>query len=135
MSGIKDKIIALERGALEGWGKGDPNGYLELYAPDVTYFDPFTPSRLDGYAAMDEHYRPVHGTIWMERMELLNPQVLAEGQTAILTYNLVDPVRVSDPSGTKESRWNVTEVYRCINNGWKIVHSHFSLTGPPPSAA
>ena len=35
-----DTIIALERGALDRWGRGDPQGYLDLYARDVTYFDP-----------------------------------------------------------------------------------------------
>lgn len=131
MSNVRDKIIALERGALERWGKGDPSGYLELYAPEVSYFDPFTPARLDGYTAMEEHYRPVQGKIWIEHMDLRNARVLVEGQTAVLTYNLVDQVRLPDGSGTRESRWNVTEVYRCINDDWKIVHSHFSFTTPP----
>lgn len=35
-----ETIIALERAALDRWGKGDPKGFLETYAPDVTYFDP-----------------------------------------------------------------------------------------------
>jgi hypothetical protein len=35
-----DTIIALERGALDRWGRSDPQGYLALYAREVTYFDP-----------------------------------------------------------------------------------------------
>lgn len=34
-----DEVIALERAALDRWGKGDPKGFLEIYAPEVTYFD------------------------------------------------------------------------------------------------
>jgi hypothetical protein len=31
-----DAIIAMERAALDRWGKGDPQGYVEIMAPDVT---------------------------------------------------------------------------------------------------
>ena len=33
-----DEILMLERAALDRWGKGDPGGFLELYAADITYF-------------------------------------------------------------------------------------------------
>lgn len=45
---IASEIIALERGALERWCQGDPDGFLEISAPDVVYFDPFLDKRLDG---------------------------------------------------------------------------------------
>jgi hypothetical protein len=32
-------LLALERAALDRWGNGDPS---ELYATDITYFDPLT---------------------------------------------------------------------------------------------
>ena len=32
-----EAIIAIERASLDRWGKGDPQGYLESYAPEVTY--------------------------------------------------------------------------------------------------
>ena len=34
-----DQIIATERAALDRWGRGDPQGFLEIMAPEVTYFD------------------------------------------------------------------------------------------------
>jgi hypothetical protein len=37
---VQKTIIGLEKAALERWNHGDPSGYLELYAPDVVYFDP-----------------------------------------------------------------------------------------------
>jgi ketosteroid isomerase-like protein len=37
------QIVMLERAALDRWGNGDPSGFLELYATDVTYFDPARP--------------------------------------------------------------------------------------------
>ena len=30
-----NEIVALERGALDRWGNGDPQGYLEIMAPVV----------------------------------------------------------------------------------------------------
>ena len=35
-----DQIMKLECDALDRWGKGDPGGFLDLYARDITYFDP-----------------------------------------------------------------------------------------------
>jgi len=37
-----EMIVAMERAALERWGRGDPDGFLDISAPDVSYFDPFT---------------------------------------------------------------------------------------------
>ena len=39
---VAEAIVALERGAIERWNRGDVDGCLELYADDVTYFDPVT---------------------------------------------------------------------------------------------
>lgn len=45
---IPEHIISLERSALDRWVRGDPEGYLGLYAKDATYFDPFRDKRIDG---------------------------------------------------------------------------------------
>lgn len=37
---ISGTIIALEKAALEMWNSGDPSGYINLSAEDVSYFDP-----------------------------------------------------------------------------------------------
>lgn len=38
---LAQKIIDMENSALDRWGKGDPDGFLEISAGDVVYFDPF----------------------------------------------------------------------------------------------
>ena len=43
--GVLGEIMALESTAMERWRKGDPWGFLELYAPEITYFDTGTPQR------------------------------------------------------------------------------------------
>lgn len=118
---VKDAVIALERGALDRWGKGDPEGYLEINAHDVTYFDPFVPHRLDGIAALKAWYEPIRGQIQIDSDEIIDPAVQVIGEVAILTIHYVS----HGSEGAK--RWNCTEVYRRSSDGWRIVHSHWSF--------
>lgn len=131
-----DTIIALERTALDRWGKGDPQGYLETYAPDVTYFDPFGERRVDGLRAMEELLRPLRGKIRVDRYDMIAPKVQRRGEVAVLTYNLVSYGR--RPNGELVVvRWNSTAVYARVEGKWKIIHSHWSYTKPevrPPDS-
>ena len=117
-------LMALERAALDRWGRGDPSGFLEISAPDVTYFDPTLERRLDGHAALSAHYEKVRGKIHLDRYELLNPQVQLCGDTAVLTYNFIGHVQ------TLARRWNCTEVFRRTAQGWRIIQTHWSVTQP-----
>ena len=132
---LADTIINLERGALDRWGKGDPQGYVELFAPEVTYFDPFAEKRIDGVAAMREMLKPITGKVKVDRYDMLNPKVQRFGDIAVLSFNLVSHAR--RPDGTPYTvRWNTTEVYRRVSGSWRIMHSHFSYTKPevrPPA--
>jgi ketosteroid isomerase-like protein len=124
-----DTIIALERGALDRWGRGDPQGYLDLYAREVTYFDPMREKRIDGLEAMKQALEPIKGLVNVDRYEMIDPHVYRAGDTAILTYNLVSHGR--SPNGeVTVVRWNSTAVYAQIDRQWKIVHSHWSFTKP-----
>ncbi len=130
MQEVAEKIIALERAALGRWGKGDPGGYLEINAADVTYFDPFTQQRIDGLNALKEYLAPVTGKIHIDHYEMVAPHVQHYGDIAILTFRLVDVVKDPDSGNTITLRWNSTEIYRRIEGSWKIVHSHWSYTKP-----
>ena len=102
---VAGSILAMERAALDRWGRGDPDGFLEISDPDVVYFDPFQPRRIDGLAA-------------------LRGLVQVHGDIAVLTFRF-------DSSGNEsEMHWNTTEVYRRSAVGWRIIHSHWSLTQP-----
>ena len=46
------EVVRMERAALKRWLNGDPSGFLEISAPDVVYFDPFTERRIDGLDAL-----------------------------------------------------------------------------------
>jgi ketosteroid isomerase-like protein len=126
-----EQIVTLERGALDRWGKGDPGGFLEIYATDVTYFDPLAEKRIDGSQSMGDYYRPLTGRIHIPRYEMLNPEVVVGGDTALLTYNLVNYVRDANGVESVGSRWNSTTVYQRRGDTWKVIHSHWSFTCHP----
>ena len=124
-----DEIVALERGAMDRWGKGDPGGYLDLYARDATYFDPSQARRVDGLAALTKAFEPIRGKVKIDRYEMIAPKVQRGGAMALLTYNLVTNGR--GPDGKQvTNRWNVTAVYAQVDGRWKLAHSHFSFTTP-----
>jgi len=126
-----DQILMLERAALDRWGKGDPGGFLELYASDITYFDPLTAARMDGHQAMQNYYRPWIGKIHIPRYEMLNPHVVVDGNMALLTYNLVNHIRDARGVESVGTRWNSTTVYQRRGDTWKAIHSHWSFTRHP----
>ena len=121
---VAEQIIAMERAAFDRWTKGDPSGFLEINAPEVTYFDPLLEKRLNGLEELKALYEPIRGKIYVDRYELLNPHVQLHGDTAVLTFNYVSWI------GEKESRWNCTEVYKRFAEGWRIIHTHWSMTKP-----
>ena len=118
---ISETIIALEKKALEKWNQGDPSGYIDLSAEDVTYFDPSLERRLDGLDSLKKYYEPIEGQIKVSKYEMLNPKVTAINNMAVLTFTL------HSYKADNISKWNCTEVYRLEPNGqWKIVHTHWS---------
>jgi ketosteroid isomerase-like protein len=120
---VADEIIALERAALDRWGNGDPSGFLEISAPDVTYFDPFLDRRIDGLEALTRYYDGIRGKVRVVRYELLNPTVVHAGDMAVLSFNYV-----SSGGNENDFRWNCTEVYRREAAGWRIIQTHWSFT-------
>src|SRR4030095_3171931 len=124
-----ETIMALERAAIDRWGKADPQGFLETYATDVSYFDPSEEHRVDGLAAMRDRLIPITGKVKIDKYEMLNPRVQRRGDIAVLSYQVVN--HVTRPGGQQVTvRWNSTAVYERIQGHWKIIHSHFSYTKP-----
>jgi len=122
---IESQIIALEQKALERWAKSDATGFLDLYAPEVSYFDPFLPKRLDGRDKIKAYYDMIQSRVKIDHFELIKPKVQHWGDTAILTYNFL-----SWGGNDEEFCWNCTEVFRQTPQGWRIFHSHWSFDTP-----
>ncbi len=124
-----ERIVALEKAALDRWGKGDPQGYLETYAPEITYFDPAREKRADGIQAMKDYLLPITGKIKVDRYEMIDAKVQAMGDVAVLSYQLMSHAIMADGSPVTV-RWNSTKVYRLIGKDWKLVHDHWSFIKP-----
>jgi ketosteroid isomerase-like protein len=121
-------ILALERAALDRWGKGDPDGFLEITGPDVVYFDPFQPRRVNGIEQLRKLYDEARGKIRIEHYEIIDPKVQVTDELAVLTYNF------ASRGSEGEMRWNTTEVYQLRSGQWRIIHTHWSLTQPKLAA-
>lgn len=121
---VASTVLAMERAALDRWGKGDPDGFLEITDADVVYFDPFQ-VRLTGIDQLRKMYDTARGKIKIDKYEIVDPVVMASGDIAVLTFNFV-----SHGSEGAAMRWNTTEVYRRRNGQWRIIHTHWSLTQP-----
>ena len=134
-----DELVGLEKAALDRWIRRDPKGYLDLYAADVTYFDPFTESRLDGIEAlraMLSGLPSAPNAVTNPRYEIIGAKVQPYGEVAILTFRVVSYGTLPGRPESPLARWNSTETYRRIEGRWKIVHSHWSFTKPdlkPPA--
>jgi ketosteroid isomerase-like protein len=119
------QLIQMERAALDRWGRGDPDGFLEISAAEVTYFDPFLPEGIHGPNALRQYYAQLRGMIFIVSDEMIDPKVQVSDDTAILSYRYASRGRGGD-----EMRWNATEVYRLGEDGWRILHTHWSFTQP-----
>jgi len=129
---VAETIISLERQALDHWNRGDVEGQLGFYADDVTYFDPITATRIDGWPAVADYFRTVWaGKVNIPRYDMLNPRVVAGPDIAVLSYNLVNYFHGLDGSETVGTRWNSTQVYRRTGDHWRVVHVHWSFTKHP----
>jgi len=120
-SDLLSTLLALERAALDRWGRGDPSGFVEICAPEVTYFDPFLAQRIEGLPALTAYYESLRGQVKVDRDELVSPAVLACGDTAVLSFNY------ASYSGDDSMHWHCTEVYGQRQGAWRILHTHWSL--------
>ncbi len=126
----KAEILALEKAALKRWRQGDPDGFLALSIPQVTYFDPILPGRLTGIARLTEFYNGMRGKGGgAAAIDLIEPRVEIVGDAALLTYRFLWAGLDADGTVTARSPWNCTEVYHRQDGQWRIIHTHWSLIG------
>lgn len=121
-------LLSLEEAAMKRWRSGDPQGFLELSAPEVTYFDPSVEGRIDGLDRLRVHYSPIAGAVRYDNSTFADSRVQRHGDLAVLTFNYL--ASNTDPAGEPAAgtRWNITEVFARFGDDWKIVHTHRSYT-------
>ncbi len=76
----EETIINQERAELERWCKGDPLEYSGNAADDITYFDHITKTRLDGIAAVKDHFGQFKGKVDVSKSKMVNPQDRVDGE-------------------------------------------------------
>ena len=121
---IEEIILSLESNALNSWSKGDPIGYSENFADDVTYFDDIgAQTRLDGIEEVKKYFLSLKGKIPSHNYEIKDYKVQVYGVVAILTlqYHTRNNENVQGPP------WKATTVYKVSNGEWKVVHANWSL--------
>lgn len=119
-----EAILAQERRALDQWSSGNPLGYLEIDADDVTYFDDIQASqRIDGKGEMKTYLESLAGKVPPHRYEIVDPKVQLYGDVGILTLHYQGTLE----DGTPLPLWKATSVYRMAGDEWQIVHAHWSL--------
>ena len=121
---IEQKIITLERKALDKWSKGDPVGFSENFAIDATYFDDIAAhGRVDSIEEISKYFKSLDGKIPAHKYELVDPKVQLYGDIAILTLRY-NGTSLNNESGPP---WKTTSVYRLVDDTWKVVHANWSL--------
>ncbi len=124
--GILGDVMALELAAMERWRKGDPWGFIEISASNVTYFDTGTPQRIDGLEALKDEYAQREGKIFYDVMDFIDPRVQVCGELAVLAYRFLSTYLNPDGSVSNRTPWNCTEIFVRLDRQWKIVHTHWS---------
>jgi len=123
------EILALERGAMEGWRRGDPEPLLRTLDPEVSYVHVMTRGRLEGLAAVRPLVETYRGRTLFDSYEIVAPRVQGSGDARVLTYEFVTH------NGSAVGHWNATQVYRRTPDGWRVLHAHWSPLTPAPAAS
>lgn len=126
-TGILGEVMALESAAMERWRKGDPWGFTDISAPQVTYFDTGTPQRINGLEALKTEYAKREGKIFYDVMDFIDPRVQVCGEMAVLVYRFLSTHLNQDGSIASRTPWNCTEVFTRRDGQWRIVHTHWSF--------
>ncbi len=118
------EILALERQAMDGWLKGNPDPVLAITDPGITFFHIMTEKRIDGLPSLKALFEPYRGRPLFDSYEIVDPKIQSSGDIAVLTYLFVRH------NGAASTRWNATQVYQRKKEGWRIIHTHFSQNQP-----
>lgn len=123
---LTNEIIALEKGALNKWFKGDTSGYLNIWSKNnFSYFDGAVKKRIDSYEDIKNIVlKNVEGKLFADDYKFEYPRVQSVENMATLTYQLHADTSLID------MHYNCIEVYKKEENAWKVVHSTWSFIRP-----
>jgi hypothetical protein len=117
---VARQLLALERQAMDGWMKGNPDSDLARSDSTIVYIHPAAEKRLEGLPALTELFDKYRGTPLFDSYEIVDPKVQVSGDVAVLTFTF------ECRNGTVTSRYDSSEVYRHRKEGWRVIHAHWS---------
>lgn len=120
---IERQLLAMERQAMDGWMKGDPDGDLAISDPSITYIHAAIDKRFDGLPAVREFFEKYRGTPLFDSYQITEPRIQVSGDTAILTFRF----ECHNAAGTHG--YYSTQVFQRRKEGWRIIHAHWSKAG------
>jgi ketosteroid isomerase-like protein len=105
-----------------------------LQSPDVVAVTPF--GRFQGWDQVrDEVYIKFLQQSLTERdLEPSNVSIHVMGDSAWLTFDWVFKGKMANGQPIESKGWE-SHVYQKADQGWKIVHLHYSVPPPPPPAS
>lgn len=115
---------------IESWSAAVKSQDIERiashYADSLRVFDAVGPLQIIGKRKYVEHWRQCLSTCTISVFDLAEPVVEVEGSLAVCSF--LNKCGNTDESGEEEACWfRVTQVFRKINDDWKIAHEHFSV--------
>ncbi len=123
---MEEAILALEQGAMERWRQGDPMGWAEISAGEVTYVDPSLVQPIVGLEAYRAFLETLKGRIYDQGSEFIDPKVVVVGDAAVLTYNYRSIPDLAQPA-RGGIVWNMSRVYFREGGKWRTAHAHWSF--------
>ena len=129
---VAETILAREKAAMERWRRGDPMGWAEISAEEITYVDPDLMEHVRGLAAYGRFLESWVGKVRYDGSEFINPRVAVYGELAVLAYNYIATVLGPDSGIVEQTPWNSTEIYALVDGDWKIIHTHWSFINEKP---
>lgn len=75
---MDETILSLEKQAMERWRKGDPMGFLEISAGDITYMDPSLVKPIFGLKEFAAYMKLMEGRVNYQGSEFIDPRVVID---------------------------------------------------------
>ena len=122
-----EELLAQERDVMDVYfAQSDPTAYVGMYADaGVTYIDPNSGGILENQAAKD-YLLGFTGFIPPFTYEITDSSLSLSGDTAVFTFELV-----MYNEGELVGTWNTTEIHQRVDDGWEMIHAHWSNPAPP----
>ena len=104
------------------WSNGDPMGFLDNAAQDITWMDDLmAPKPIVGYEALKAYLESFKGQIPPHEKRLFNFLFQYYEDVVIVTYHYQGTFE-----GDTLPPWKVTSVFRYAENDWLSVHENWT---------